>query len=67
MSNGLTTVQFDAFFKSFLEIDGFASIDRAMNGIQVDNDGAAVRKIAFGVDAAMETFEQAAAINAGML
>ncbi|MCL2412274.1 MAG: Nif3-like dinuclear metal center hexameric protein, partial [Treponema sp.] len=41
--------------------------DRAMNGIQVDNDGAAVRKIAFGVDAAMETFEQAAAINAGML
>jgi dinuclear metal center YbgI/SA1388 family protein len=63
----LTTAKLDAFFKSFLEIDNFASNDRSMNGIQVDNDGEAVRKIAFGVDAAMETFEQTAARGAQML
>ena len=67
VSAELTTAKLDAFFKSFLEIEGFSSNDDSLNGIQVDNDGAAVRKIAFGVDAAMETFEQAAAVNAGML
>jgi len=66
-AKSLSTAQLDAFFRSFLDIAGFSSIDRALNGIQVDNDGIEVRKIAFGVDAAMETFEQAAAINAGML
>ena len=67
MDKTLTTAKLDAFFKSFLEIDGFASIDKSMNGIQVDNDSSPVKKIAFAVDAAMETFEQAAAIGAGML
>ena len=67
MSAGLSTVKLDAFFKSFLEIEGFASSDKSLNGIQVDNDGSGVCKIAFAVDAAMETFEQAAAVNAGML
>jgi dinuclear metal center YbgI/SA1388 family protein len=67
VSAEFTTAKLDAFFKSFLEIEGFASSDRSLNGIQVDNDGSAVGKIAFAVDAAMETFEQAAAKNAGML
>jgi dinuclear metal center YbgI/SA1388 family protein len=63
----LTTAKLDAFFRSFLEIENFASVDKALNGIQIDNDGGDVRKIAFSVDAAMETFEQAAAVGAGML
>ena len=67
MSSGLTTTSLDQFFKGFLDVEGFTSVDRAMNGIQVDNNGAVVNKIAFAVDAVMETFEQAAAINAGML
>lgn len=67
MSTELTTVKLDAFFKSFLEIEDFASIDNSLNCIQVDNDGEVIHRIAFGVDAAMETFEQAAAVNAGML
>jgi dinuclear metal center YbgI/SA1388 family protein len=62
-----TTKNLDVFFKSFLEIDGFAEADNSLNGIQVDNDGAVVKKIAFGVDASMETFEHTAAVNAGML
>ncbi|MDR0323488.1 MAG: Nif3-like dinuclear metal center hexameric protein, partial [Treponema sp.] len=67
MSAEFTTAKLDAFFKGFLEIEGFASIDKSLNGIQVDNDGSAVRKIAFAVDAAMETFEQAAVKDAGMI
>jgi len=67
VSAELTTTQLDVFFKGFLDIEGFSSNDRSLNGIQADNDGTGIRKIAFGVDAAMETFEQAAAANAGML
>jgi dinuclear metal center YbgI/SA1388 family protein len=67
VSADLVTAKLDSFFRSFLEIDSFVSNDNSLNGIQVDNNGDAIRKIAFGVDAAMETFEQAAAVNAGML
>ena len=38
-----------------------------MNGIQADNDGADVPKIAFAVDACLETFKRAASCGAGML
>ncbi|MDR0443643.1 MAG: Nif3-like dinuclear metal center hexameric protein [Treponema sp.] len=67
MSAEFTTAKLDAFFRSFLEIEGFTKDDNSLNGIQVDNDGAPVRKIAFGVDASLETFQQAAAAGAGML
>jgi len=67
MYNPLTSSELDAFFRSFLDISGFSSIDSSLNGIQVDNDGSPIRKIAFGVDAALETFEQALAIGADML
>ena len=66
MSN-LTTAKFDAFIRGILDMEGFASADDSLNGIQVDNDGSQIRKIAFAVDAAMETFEQAAAFGAGIL
>ena len=64
---GKTTAQIDSFIRGFLDIDGFVSADDSLNGIQVDNDGSPVSKIAFAADAAMETFEQALAKNAGML
>ena len=67
MDKDVTTSKLDAFFKSFLEIESFVSNDNSLNGIQVDNDGSIVRKIAFGVDGSMETFEQAAAKKADML
>jgi len=67
VSTELSTAKLDAFFKNFLEIEGFASSDDSLNGLQVDNDGTPVKKIAFAVDAAMETFERAAAAGAGML
>jgi len=66
MSKELTAAELDSFFRGFLDFQGFSG-DAALNGIQVDNDGSPIRKVAFAVDAAKETFEQAAAIKAGML
>ena len=63
----MTASKLDDFFRSFLDIEGFSSVDNSLNGIQVDNDGSVVRKIAFGVDAALETFERAAVFGADML
>jgi dinuclear metal center YbgI/SA1388 family protein len=63
----MTTKKLDAFFRSVLDIDGFNAVDPSLNGLQVDNDGGEVEKIAFAVDASLETFQQAAAAGAGMI
>ena len=67
VSSIFTSVKLDSFFKSFLDIDGFSGADSSLNGIQVDNDGRGIGKIAFAVDASLETMERAAASCAGML
>jgi dinuclear metal center YbgI/SA1388 family protein len=63
----MTSAKLDAYFRDLLDIEGFASMDVSLNGIQVDNDGAEIAKIAFAVDASLETFKQAAAAGAGMI
>jgi dinuclear metal center YbgI/SA1388 family protein len=55
----------DAFFKDVLAIDAIE--DASLNGLQVDNDGADIKKIAFATDACMETFKRSATADAGML
>jgi dinuclear metal center YbgI/SA1388 family protein len=67
VSSKFTSAKLDSFFRSFLDIEGFAGADNSMNGIQVDNDGGEIGKIAFGVDACLETFERAAELGAGMI
>lgn len=67
MDNRFTSARLDSFFRGFLEIDGFAGIDKSLNGIQVDNNGEEIGNIAFAVDANMETFERAADAGAHML
>jgi len=62
-----TSAKLDSFFRGFLDIEGFAGKDNSMNGIQVDNDGGEIGKIAFGVDACLETFERAAELGVGMV
>ncbi|GHV83617.1 GTP cyclohydrolase 1 type 2 [Spirochaetia bacterium] len=57
----------DSFLGGLLNIDDWADVDSSLNGIQVDNDGAEVQKIAFAVDASLETIKKAAEANAGML
>jgi dinuclear metal center YbgI/SA1388 family protein len=63
----MTTGKLDVFFKSLLDIDGFNAVDISLNGLQVDNDGAELIKIAFAVDASLETFKRAANAGAGMV
>jgi dinuclear metal center YbgI/SA1388 family protein len=67
VSGNFTGAKLDSFFRSFLEIEGFEGADNSLNGIQVDNDGGEIEKIAFGVDGSLETFERAAAAGAGMV
>ncbi|MDL2229575.1 Nif3-like dinuclear metal center hexameric protein, partial [Treponema sp. OttesenSCG-928-L16] len=63
----MTSSRLDAFFRDLLKIGEFDSMDPSLNGIQVDNDGSEIGKIAFAVDASLESFERAAACGAGML
>jgi len=63
----LGTKKLDEFFRGILDLDTFLSADDSLNGIQVDNDGSEVTKIAFAVDAGMEVFKRAADAGAGML
>ena len=63
----LTTRKLDDFFRGFLDIDGFAGMDSSMNGIQVDNDGSELKKIAFAVDACQEVFKRAIDAGAGLI
>jgi dinuclear metal center YbgI/SA1388 family protein len=59
--------QLDEFFRNLLKLDDFSGIDNSLNGIQVGNDGSDVNKIAFAVDACLETFKRAERRGAGML
>ncbi|HNY20722.1 MAG TPA: Nif3-like dinuclear metal center hexameric protein [Treponemataceae bacterium] len=63
----MTTVELDRWFKDLLKPDAFLASDPSLNGIQVDNDGADVRRVAFAVDACEETILRAAELGAGML
>ncbi|MDR2210232.1 MAG: Nif3-like dinuclear metal center hexameric protein [Spirochaetaceae bacterium] len=67
MTGRINTRVLDNFFKSLLDIGEFGAIDSSMNGIQVDNDGSPIDKIAFAVDACLESFKRCAAAGAGML
>jgi dinuclear metal center YbgI/SA1388 family protein len=67
MNMAMTSIELDRYIRGQLDIDGFASIDNSLNGLQVDNDGTEIRKVAFATDACLETFERAAASGAGLL
>jgi dinuclear metal center YbgI/SA1388 family protein len=62
-----TTRKLDDFFRSVLDLESFKAADSSLNGLQVDNDGSALGKIAFAVDASLEVFKRAAEGGAGML
>lgn len=63
----MDTKELDLYFKQLLNIDEFSSIDVSKNGLQVDNDGAPITKIAFAVDASLETIKRAFSLKASLL
>ncbi|MCL2792695.1 MAG: Nif3-like dinuclear metal center hexameric protein [Spirochaetaceae bacterium] len=60
-------MEIDRFFHELLPIDITKKADRAINGLQVSNKSQKVSKIAFAVDASLESFKRAAQSNADML
>lgn len=58
--------ELDAYFRSFLDIDGLKKRDISLNGIQVETDRE-INKIAFAVDACLEVFRRAKEAGAEML
>ncbi|MDR1399746.1 MAG: Nif3-like dinuclear metal center hexameric protein [Treponema sp.] len=63
----MNSATLDSFFRSLLHIEDFSSIDPSLNGLQVDNDGAQIDKLAFAVDVSLETIARAASAKAGLL
>lgn len=65
----MTLNEFDNWADSFLKLGNYAA-DISMNGIQVQNrdpSGKPIKKVAFAVDACLETIEKAAAEKADIL
>ena len=60
-------MEIDRFFHELLPIEDIKKADRAINGLQVLNKSKKVSKIAFAVDASLETFQRAAQVNADMI
>ena len=63
----MTTCELDSWFRALLSPEKFESADPSRNGVQVDNDGAEITRVAFAVDACLETIERASRAGAGML
>ena len=59
--------EIDRFFHELLPIDNIKKADRAINGVQVLNKSEEISKIAFAVDASLESFKRAAQWGADML
>jgi len=60
-------MEVDRFFHELLPINDLKKADSAINGLQVSNKSGKVSKIAFAVDASIESFKRAAQCNADML
>ncbi len=63
----LTVKDFDKWCRSFLEISLFEGSDASLNGLQIGDEGASVKKVAFAVDACLATMEKAVQEKADLL
>lgn len=63
----MNTEELDSYFRSILDMDIVSGIDSSMNGFQVDQCSKTVQKVAFAVDASLETFKRAVAWKADVL
>ncbi len=63
----MKTGDLDKWFRVLLKPEGYEAADPSRNGLQVDNDGTDIIRVAFAVDACLETVERAHRAGAGML
>lgn len=59
--------EFDLWCRAFLKIDELKDIDDSLNGIQVGCSNKALKKVAFAVDACLESIQRAAQAKADAL
>ena len=59
--------ELDLYFTELLNIDAFAAQDLSQNGVQVQNSGKEIKKVAFAVDACLQSIKEAAERKADML
>ncbi len=57
----------DKYLRGVMEIDTLEKVDKSLNGVQVGDLDAEIKRVAFAVDACMETFRRAADFGADML
>ncbi len=58
---------FDEYMRNMLAFEAFESIDPSLNGLQVGRRDPEISKVAFAVDACMETFDRAVLWGADLL
>jgi len=63
----MTVPELVRWFEILLEPDSYDAADPSRNGLQVAGNGAEIGRVAFAVDASLETIERAAAAGAGLL
>jgi len=63
----MNTEELDSYFREILNMEIVEGIDSSMNGFQVDQGKRKVNKVAFAVDASLETFKRAVNLNADVL
>jgi len=59
--------EFDTLIRKILALDEYCGADVALNGLQVANSSATVEKVAFAVDACLESIRRAAEWKANLL
>jgi dinuclear metal center YbgI/SA1388 family protein len=59
--------EFDRIMNQLLDMERTGSIDSSLNGVQVGDPDMEIAKIAFSVDASMETFKRAAECGANLV
>jgi dinuclear metal center YbgI/SA1388 family protein len=57
----------DSYFRSILNIEEYQDVDSSLNGIQVSGEKQEIRKVAFSVDACLDSIKRAADWGADML
>lgn len=63
----MNAIELASWLDRLLEVPRFGGVDPSQNGLQVENDGAGITRVAFAVDACLQTIERAAAAGAGLL
>lgn len=59
--------ELDRYFRELMEIDALERVDKSLNGVQVGELNAEIKRVAFAVDACMETFTRAVDLKADLL